>query len=346
MAHSAKSRTSQWINTSLSATPVEDIDVPLDFSIKKRKSPEVDDAASEAGSSCSSSNRAESPPASMIGLNSHLNPLLRTQNAGNINKFFSTGQNFPAFAFPNMTEARSKGSKPIRPFKAYPRDPLSLPLGLYGFPLNLGLPNGVLDSINPQMFSGSQDSFLQYKQNAEALLAGVSIKKGTNSHVSTAPAPKVPKKLKPEPKPIGTNGVVSSSVKRPSEGKATGPKIDVSAAVGSPDAVADSTASTSMSPSPGDDKDRSESKTPEPGTEDNGKKRARSVPDDIKDEAYWERRRKNNEAAKRSRDARRAKEDDIALRAAFLENENMRLQVQVQSLKNETEKLRCMLFNS
>ncbi|CAF1094323.1 unnamed protein product [Didymodactylos carnosus] len=33
-----------------------------------------------------------------------------------------------------------------------------------------------------------------------------------------------------------------------------------------------------------------------------------------KDEAYWERRRKNNEAAKRSRDARRAKEDEIAIR--------------------------------
>ena len=34
----------------------------------------------------------------------------------------------------------------------------------------------------------------------------------------------------------------------------------------------------------------------------------------IKDDAYWERRRKNNEAAKRSRDSRRAKEDEIALR--------------------------------
>lgn len=32
------------------------------------------------------------------------------------------------------------------------------------------------------------------------------------------------------------------------------------------------------------------------------------------DEGYWERRKKNNEAAKRSRDARRAKEDQMALR--------------------------------
>jgi bZIP factor len=38
------------------------------------------------------------------------------------------------------------------------------------------------------------------------------------------------------------------------------------------------------------------------------------INDGNKDDAYWERRRKNNEAAKRSRDARRVKEDEIALR--------------------------------
>ncbi|KRZ94512.1 Hepatic leukemia factor, partial [Trichinella sp. T8] len=59
---------------------------------------------------------------------------------------------------------------------------------------------------------------------------------------------------------------------------------------------------------------------------------------------YWERRRKNNEAAKRSRDARRAKEDEIAVRAALLEQENMRLRIEVAALKAETEKLREMLL--
>ncbi|XP_076039238.1 uncharacterized protein LOC143024329 [Oratosquilla oratoria] len=68
--------------------------------------------------------------------------------------------------------------------------------------------------------------------------------------------------------------------------------------------------------------------------------------DGRKDEAYWERRRKNNEAAKRSRDARRAKEDEIAIRAAFLEQENIKLRVEVASLRSETGKLRCMLCNS
>ncbi|XP_077999567.1 uncharacterized protein LOC144452349 [Glandiceps talaboti] len=76
-----------------------------------------------------------------------------------------------------------------------------------------------------------------------------------------------------------------------------------------------------------------------------GKKR-RSLPDELKDGAYWERRRKNNEAAKRSRDARKAKEEDVAIRAALLEQENYRLRVEVAALKEETARLRCLLYNS
>ncbi|XP_071518764.1 uncharacterized protein [Panulirus ornatus] len=92
----------------------------------------------------------------------------------------------------------------------------------------------------------------------------------------------------------------------------------------------------------GDDGDTQSS-----GTISNGaKRRGRQNGDTVKDEAYWERRRKNNEAAKRSRDARRAKEDEIAIRAAFLEQENLKLRVEVASLKSETAKLRCMLYNS
>jgi hepatic leukemia factor len=51
------------------------------------------------------------------------------------------------------------------------------------------------------------------------------------------------------------------------------------------------------------------------------KSRKQFVPDDMKDDKYWARRRKNNMAAKRSRDARRMKENQIALRAGFLEKE-------------------------
>lgn len=76
-----------------------------------------------------------------------------------------------------------------------------------------------------------------------------------------------------------------------------------------------------------------------------GEKRAKTSIDVKKDEAYWDRRRKNNEAAKRSRDARRQKEEEIAMRAAFLEQENLKLRAQVAILKNETAKLHYMLYN-
>lgn len=62
------------------------------------------------------------------------------------------------------------------------------------------------------------------------------------------------------------------------------------------------------------------------------------------DPTYWEKRRKNNEAAKRSRDARRAKEDEIAIRCAFLEQENVKLKYEILSLKNETERLRNIVY--
>ena len=42
----------------------------------------------------------------------------------------------------------------------------------------------------------------------------------------------------------------------------------------------------------------------------------------LKDQKYWDKREKNNVAARRSREARRLKENQIALRAAFLEREN------------------------
>lgn len=59
-----------------------------------------------------------------------------------------------------------------------------------------------------------------------------------------------------------------------------------------------------------------------------------------KDAAYWERRRKNNEAAKRSRDARRAKEDELAIRTAWLERENASLKLQLKALIQELVTLR------
>uniref|UniRef100_A0A1A8NKT2 Thyrotroph embryonic factor a n=2 Tax=Nothobranchius TaxID=28779 RepID=A0A1A8NKT2_9TELE len=62
------------------------------------------------------------------------------------------------------------------------------------------------------------------------------------------------------------------------------------------------------------------------------------VPDEQKDEKYWQRRKKNNVAAKRSRDARRLKENQITVRAAFLERENAALRTEVSELRKECGK--------
>lgn len=67
---------------------------------------------------------------------------------------------------------------------------------------------------------------------------------------------------------------------------------------------------------------------------------------DDKDAAYWERRKKNNEAAKRSRDARRAKEDEIAIRAAYLEQENVKYKYEILTLQQELSKLRAIVYRN
>lgn len=58
-----------------------------------------------------------------------------------------------------------------------------------------------------------------------------------------------------------------------------------------------------------------------------------------KDDKYWQRRSKNNMAARRSREARRLKENQIALRTAFLEKENAALRAALDKSAEENEKL-------
>lgn len=70
------------------------------------------------------------------------------------------------------------------------------------------------------------------------------------------------------------------------------------------------------------------------------RKRKKSfVPSEQKDDKYWEKRVKNNVAARRSREARRLKENQIALRTAFLEKENATLKQQVEEVKAENMEL-------
>lgn len=74
------------------------------------------------------------------------------------------------------------------------------------------------------------------------------------------------------------------------------------------------------------------------------------VHDEEKDNKYWEKREKNNNAARRSREARRLKENQIALRVAHLERENGGLkqvlgsaQFDVTKLTNERDLLKRKL---
>ena len=70
------------------------------------------------------------------------------------------------------------------------------------------------------------------------------------------------------------------------------------------------------------------------------RKRKKSfVPSDAKDEKYWEKREKNNVAARRSREARRLKENQIALRTAYLEKENNQLKAALDEAKAENMEL-------
>ncbi|KAG7257845.1 hypothetical protein CRUP_015223 [Coryphaenoides rupestris] len=70
------------------------------------------------------------------------------------------------------------------------------------------------------------------------------------------------------------------------------------------------------------------------------KARKMLVPNEQKDDKYWSRRYKNNEAAKRSRDARRLKENQITVRAAFLERENATLRQEVADMRKELGRCR------
>lgn len=65
------------------------------------------------------------------------------------------------------------------------------------------------------------------------------------------------------------------------------------------------------------------------------KTKKRAVPDSEKDSTYWERRAKNNLAAKRSRESRRNRDNQVTERTAFLENENINLRNRINEVRSE-----------
>jgi hypothetical protein len=69
------------------------------------------------------------------------------------------------------------------------------------------------------------------------------------------------------------------------------------------------------------------------------KRRSRTVPTEEKDAVYYEKRARNNESAKRSRDSRRIKEQQIQERITFLEHENSRLSMENQAIRYQLSQL-------
>ena len=67
------------------------------------------------------------------------------------------------------------------------------------------------------------------------------------------------------------------------------------------------------------------------------------VPPSDKDDKYFERRNRNNLAAKRSRDSRKKREDQVSMRATFLEKENEILRAQLDTLRQEFNSLKHLL---
>jgi len=69
------------------------------------------------------------------------------------------------------------------------------------------------------------------------------------------------------------------------------------------------------------------------------KRRQKAVPAENKDGKYWENRQKNREATRRSREAKRLKENQIMMRAAFLEKQNKGLKQELSSTNFARNKL-------
>ncbi|XP_060584963.1 protein giant-like [Ruditapes philippinarum] len=249
---------------------------------------------------------------------------------------------FPAMAALMDQRRFSGGSKGTRPFKAYPKDSLSVQVET-GAPMIPHYLTSFANFENSAIMQGlnlsSEEVFSIYKQQLLALrerekyLENLkisqeqAISRTCTSTTTTSPGSPVSTSVTPMHLPGRNNGLNSNIGGFPIE-----PPSSRSTPT---DFTSDSSNNNSFT----------QSQSVHSLTA-GGRRRPRSLPDEQKDEAYWERRRKNNEAAKRSRDARRAKEDQIAIRAALLEQENLKLRVEVAALKTETAKLRCMLYNS
>jgi hypothetical protein len=91
-----------------------------------------------------------------------------------------------------------------------------------------------------------------------------------------------------------------------------------------------------------DDDDEDDDDQPSDGSVLSLKKRSRTVPSEQKDATYYEKRARNNDSAKRSRDARRVKEQHVQGRVSYLEHEHSRLLMENQAIRYQLSQLHAL----
>ncbi|GAV10034.1 hypothetical protein RvY_19529, partial [Ramazzottius varieornatus] len=300
----AQKRTSEWVagSVAIKAETAPDSsagwsDLPLDFSSKKRLVMETiqDDTASDGGrssigSSIGQKSRTDSPPASMLAQHHLMNPLLRQASLGTpLDSFFQLNQKLASYRYNNnaVTDNSSQcKQKNVRPFKAYPRDPLSLPLGFSAFPMNLGMANAMsLESFLPQMFNAgpTEEMMQQYKRKAEAMTTTGNKKQALAVSSSQGKPKQSSRKAQQQHRDVTVENHATTSRVSP-------PSIVTSSHQKRPEDKISHADSSGITSSPqGSDSKESGSRSPNPSESTDEKKPARSVPDETKDAAYWER---------------------------------------------------------
>ncbi|KAL1399014.1 hypothetical protein pipiens_002276 [Culex pipiens pipiens] len=235
----------------------------------------------------------------------HSSPIHPARESDSLSESGSEGQligstmKLPQLKIPSETSSNTSGGtypmvvgrdgKLARPFKAYPRDPLSLATGFMSS-------GSILDANSAEKYNMFRKRMLEQIHAANGGQPTVSNPKMRRLNKSLSDASET------ESVPERTSESIehqSHQSKQPSDNTPT-------------------------------ECSSSSSKPCQEDASNGGGERGM-----VKDSAYYERRKKNNAAAKKSRDRRRIKEDEIAIRAAFLERENIELKFELAAARKQ-----------
>lgn len=197
---------------------------------------------------------------------------------------------------------KGRDGKLARPFKAYPRDPLSISAGF---------------TSNEAIDSQSVDEYTAFRKR---ILHDICESNGGTPTLSNPKMRRIAKPAHLNHQAAGSELAVSSSS---SSNNILAAGFIQAAAVAAASMAAEQRSMQDAQQQLADDAEM------DAKSETTNEASNMDMDGSVKDSAYFERRKKNNAAAKKSRDRRRIKEDEIAIRAAFLERENLELKVKL-----------------